>query len=72
MKINSGYPQSVKTVFDPDQALQNAGPDLAPNCLQRVSAESHHQEIWSMKCVKVVGKVTNSANPDQTSPSQVI
>ena len=25
--------------LDPDQARQNVGPDLGPNCLQRLSAD---------------------------------
>ena len=27
------------TVLDPDQARHSVGPDLGPNCLQRLSAE---------------------------------
>ena len=26
--------------FDPDQARQNVGPDLDPNCLQKLSADA--------------------------------
>ena len=29
----------VSNSLDPDQARQNAGPDLNPNCLQRLSAD---------------------------------
>ena len=29
----------VSKSLDPDQALQNIGPDLGPNCLHRLSAD---------------------------------
>ena len=29
----------VSNSLDPDQAQQNVGPDLGPNCLQRLSAD---------------------------------
>ena len=29
----------VSNSLDPDQARQNVGPDLGPNCLQRLSAD---------------------------------
>ena len=33
--------------LDPDQARQNVGPDLYPNCLQRLSSEDNcRQKIW--------------------------
>ena len=35
---------SVSNGLDPDQDLRSVGPDLGPNCLQRLSAvdKSHH------------------------------
>ena len=30
----------VSNSLDPDQARQNVGPDLGPNCLQRLSADN--------------------------------
>ena len=33
------YHQSVKHLQDPDQAWCRVGPDLGPNCLQRLSAD---------------------------------
>ena len=35
---------SMSNSLDPDQARQNVGPDLGPNCSQRFSADdkSHH------------------------------
>ena len=38
-KILSRIP-SVPNSLDPDQARQNVGPDLGPNCLQRLSADN--------------------------------
>ena len=32
-------PPECQTVLDPDQARQNVGPDLGPNCLQRLLAD---------------------------------
>ena len=37
-QILSGIP-SVSNSLDPDQAQQCTGPDLGPNCLQRLSAD---------------------------------
>ena len=37
--IISEYDHRVSNSLDPDQALQNVGPDLGPNCLQRLSAD---------------------------------
>ena len=37
-KILSGIP-SVSNSLDPDQAQHFVGPDLGPNCLQRLSAD---------------------------------
>ena len=31
----------VPNSMDPDQARQNVGPDLDPNCLQRLSADDY-------------------------------
>ena len=31
----------VSNSVDPDQARQNVGPDLGPNCLQRLSADDN-------------------------------
>ena len=30
--------------MDPDQARQNVGPDLDPNCLQKLSAEDNRRQ----------------------------
>ena len=38
-KILSGIP-SVSNNLDPDQARHFVGPDLGPNCLQRLSADN--------------------------------
>ena len=37
--------------LDPDQARRSVGPDLGPNCLQRLSAddESHRQQRKGLK-----------------------
>ena len=37
-KILSGKP-SVSNSLDPDQALHFVGPDLGPNCLQKLSED---------------------------------
>ena len=38
---------SVSNNLDPDQAQHFVGPDLVPNCLQKLSADnkSHHKQI---------------------------
>ena len=41
--------------FDPDQARHFVGPDLGPNCLQRISAEDNRKQ--SIKVSVVCGKV---------------
>ena len=38
-KFFRGYHQVVKKILDPDQSRRNVGPDLAPSCLQRLSAD---------------------------------
>ena len=39
-KIPSGMP-SLSNSLDPDQARHIVGPDLGPNCLQRLSADDN-------------------------------
>ena len=36
--------QSVKQFLDPDQARHFVGPDLGPNCLQRLSADNTRRQ----------------------------
>ena len=36
----------VSNTLDPDQARQNVGPDLGPNCLQRLSADDMLNSCW--------------------------
>ena len=38
-KILSGTLSDLSNSLDPDQDRQNVGPDLGPNCLQRLSAD---------------------------------
>ena len=38
-KIVSGIRSACQTILDPDQAQHNVGPDLGPNCLQKLSAD---------------------------------
>ena len=39
--------------LDPDQAIQNVGPDLGPNCLQRVAADdTSRQRVYSQKLIR--------------------
>ena len=44
-KILSGLPLECQTVWITDQARQNVGPDLCPNCLQRLSADDQSREL---------------------------
>ena len=37
-KFLSRIPRRASDSLDPNQAQQNVGPDLGPNCLQRLSA----------------------------------
>ena len=37
--ILSGTLSESPTIWNPDQDQQNVGPDLGPNCLQRLSAD---------------------------------
>ena len=39
LNISFGSTISVSNSFDPDQARHYVGPDLGPNCLQRLSAD---------------------------------
>ena len=34
----------VSNSLDPDQARQNVGPDMGPNCLQRLSADDTRRQ----------------------------
>ena len=43
LKISFRNTTWVSNSLDPDQAGQNVGPDLGPNCLQRLSADN---TIW--------------------------
>ena len=38
-KILSRVPPGCQKGLDPDQSRRNVGPDLAPSCLQRLSAD---------------------------------
>ena len=42
-KILSGIP-SVSNSLDPDQARHFVGPDLGPNCLQRISVDDSSKQ----------------------------
>ena len=35
----------VSNSLDPDQDQQNVGPDLGPNCLQRLSADDESRRL---------------------------
>ena len=39
----------VSNSLDPDQACQFVGPDLGPNCLQRLSADYKSHHWWGKK-----------------------
>ena len=39
LKNSSRNAIGVSNILDPDQALQNVGPDLDPNCLHRLSSD---------------------------------
>ena len=44
-KILSGTLSECETVLDQDQDRQKVGPDLGPNCLQRLSAEDSEERV---------------------------
>ena len=37
--------------LDPDQARQNVGPDLGPNCLQKLSADGNSLGDKELRCL---------------------
>ena len=41
----------VSNSLDPDQARRFVGPELGPNCLQRLSAEADKGFYWYIVCV---------------------
>ena len=47
--------------LDPDQARLSVGPDLDPNCLQRLSADVKSRQ-------KLIDKICPSGNPNHSSP----
>ena len=51
----------VSNSLDPDQARQNVGPDLGPNCLQRLSADKN-------VCRERSGSVVECLTRDRGAP----
>ena len=45
----------VSNSLDPDQARQFVGPDLGPNCLQRLSADIAGKELNTKQLVDIFG-----------------
>ena len=41
----------VSNSLDPDQAQQNVGPDLGPNCLQRSSTDDRERNGSVVECL---------------------
>ena len=59
--------------LDPDQARRVVGPDLGPNCLQRLSADDTSRQRVNPKKrqsqqMPYIASLTKSVGPDQTSP----
>ena len=54
-KINFFQIPSVSKSLDPDQARQNVGPDLGPNCLQRLSGDNTSRKSFTYKRRYLVG-----------------
>ena len=48
--ILSGIPLRCQTVLDPEQARHFVGPDLGPNCLQRLSADYTRRQRVNCYC----------------------
>ena len=46
----------VSNSLDPDQARHFVGPDLGPNCLQRLSADIAGKELIQNNLLKLSGK----------------
>ena len=44
-KILSGIPSECQTDLNPDQARHFVGPDVDPNCLQRLSADKTSRQL---------------------------
>ena len=61
--------------LDPDQDRHSVGPDLGPNCLQRLSADDTKKgylcraEYFYVLHNSVAFKVENSVDPDQMASS---
>ena len=53
----------VSNSLDPDQARQFVGPDLGPNCLQRLSAEADKGFYWYIICVSFAC-IASEKNPN--------
>ena len=54
----------VSKSLDPDQALQNVGPDLGPNCLHRLSADHTSRQRVEMSKGFVNNLVQNKWKSD--------
>ena len=57
LKINykkKHHHQNVSSSLDPDQAQRNVGPDLGPNCLQRLSADDDEDAPDEMITFKII------------------
>ena len=47
LKISFGNSIRVSNILDPDKARNFVGPDLDPNCLQRLSADDNSRQVIS-------------------------
>ena len=45
----------VSNSLDPDQARQNVGPDMGPNCLQKLSADDNKITLNIAMCIAMRG-----------------
>ena len=55
-KFFQEYHQSVSNSLDPDQGQHFVGPDLGPNCLQRLLADDTRRQRfnWSLTVVRLM------------------
>ena len=51
---------SVSNALDLNQGLSSVGPDLGPNCLQRLSADNKRKEFGYITCIGTVSGGTRN------------
>ena len=55
--------------LDPDQDQLFVGPDLVPNCLQRISADEKKSPLTGIKLRKAIKQVSFTVNTGRKSTS---